>query len=90
MTALLSDVVSGFLRVPDRPPVPLWICDSGRPLWPERWNWWRHASYTYRITAIAADGTELPVTISPAGRQPGGTGTRAAGGSTTASTAGGS
>ena len=43
------------------------ICDGGRPLWPERWNVWRHGALSYRITAIPFPGTPRPLAINGAG-----------------------
>lgn len=30
------------------------ICDGGQPLWPERWNVWRHGTWSYRVTPVPA------------------------------------
>jgi hypothetical protein len=32
------------------------ICDGGRPLQPERWSPWRHGNWSYKVTAVGADG----------------------------------
>lgn len=36
------------------------ICDGGRPLWPVRWNLWRHGTWKYTVTAVGPDGSPLP------------------------------
>jgi hypothetical protein len=70
MTATLAPHhIPGYRTIPEyRPGEPLAICeDFGTPLWPVLWNYWRHGSYGYRITAHGPDGEELPVTFESAG-----------------------
>jgi hypothetical protein len=53
---------------------PRVICDEGQPLWPERWNWLRHGTWSYIVTAVGPDGQPIPgaiVEIRPSHFHPG-------------------
>ena len=55
---------------PDPPRV---ICEGGPALRPERWSPWRHGTWSYKVTAINADGTPVEgatVTIGPVSGNP--------------------
>jgi hypothetical protein len=59
--------IPGYAGIPEYRPGVMICSDFGRPLWPARWDWLRHGTFTYRVRAFGPDGEELPVTISPAG-----------------------